>query len=248
MSSRENVMTSHPESAIIVGHGQPSDPAPAETDLAGFAARVGAHLPDWQVIGATLAKPGALDAALAACPPNPVVYPMFMSQGWFTQVQLVKRLGDRRARIAPPFGVDPGLPAMAADHLNRVLEAQGWTAGATRLFLAGHGSGRSPNAARDTRAFATALASHIGFAELRIGFVEEAPFLADAAQGLGAEAICLPFFAARLGHVIDDIPEALHQAGFTGLRLAPIGCADEAPALVATALMKAQASHSLITG
>mgnify|MGYP005841347871 CR=1 FL=1 len=239
-------MTLHPESAIIVGHGQPSDPDPAEADLADFSVRVGAHLPEWQVIGATLAKPGALDAALAACPPNPVVYPMFMSRGWFTQVQLVKRLGDRRARITAPFGVDPGLPAMTAEHLQRVLEAQGWTAAATRLFLAGHGSGRSPNSARDTHAFATVLARHIGFAELRIGFVEESPFLAEAAQGLGAQAICLPFFAARLGHVIDDIPEALDQAGFTGLRLAPIGCADAAPALVAAALMKEQASHSLI--
>lgn len=224
------------EHAIIVSHGQPSEPEPAEAALADFAARVGTHLPGWQVRSATLATPGALEAALTACESNPVVYPMFMSEGWFTQVQLVKRLSGHPARIAAPFGIDPKLPAMAAALLRDEMLAQGWRSDETRLFLPAHGSGRSPNAARDTYAFAKALAEHISFLEIRVGFVEQEPFLKDAGVGLGPHAISLPFFAARLGHVIDDVPEALDFVGFTGLRLDPIGCAPTAPALVATAL------------
>lgn len=232
-----------PQAAIIVSHGQPGDPAPPEAELARFATRVAAHLPGWQVASATLASPGALEAALSACPENPLIYPMFMSQGWFTQTQLPRRIGAHPVRITRPFGTDPGLPDMAATVLHEVLAQHGWRAQDTQIFLPGHGSGRSPNAARDTHAFATALAARIRVAELRVGFVEQAPYLAEMAQGLGPTSICLPFFAAKLGHVLDDIPTALETTGFKGLALDPIGCAPQVPQLVARALHNLQATH-----
>jgi len=237
-------MTELSHTAIIVSHGQPSEPEPPEAELAAFARGVATHLPGWDVKSATLAMPGALDAAMAGSAPNPLVYPMFMSQGWFTQVQLVKRLGDHPARITLPFGLDPGLPVMAAQLLREVLDKQGWAAEETQLFLPGHGSGRSPNSARDTYAFAEALATQIPFTEQRVGFVEQPPHLEETARGLGAQSICLPFFAAKLGHVIDDIPDALNAVAFEGVALDPVGCAPQVPALVARALHKAQAEFS----
>ncbi|MFB9150304.1 sirohydrochlorin chelatase [Roseovarius ramblicola] len=223
--------------AIIVSHGQPSDPDPAEREIGDLAARVARHLPDWTIGAATLAKPGALDAALAGAGPAPVVYPLFMTEGWFTGENLRNRLGNApEARVLRPLGVSPELPALAADLLADEIAHAGWKPGTARLFLAAHGSGRSPNSARDTRAFAEALARHIALAEIRVGFVEEPPFLVEAAVGMGAQSLCLPFFAARRGHVIDDIPEALDAAGFAGLRLAPLGLAPGLPALVARAI------------
>ncbi|TDK51565.1 cobalamin biosynthesis protein CbiX, partial [Antarcticimicrobium luteum] len=56
---------SEPLDALIVAHGQPSDPAPAEAALATLAARVQAHMPGRALGAATLAAPGALAAALA---------------------------------------------------------------------------------------------------------------------------------------------------------------------------------------
>lgn len=224
-------------SAIIVSHGQPSDPEPAEDDLLSFATRVAGHLPDWHVGAATLAKPGALDAALAEAGPAPVVYPLFMTEGWFTGENLRNRLGNAPgANILRPLGVSPDLPALAADLLGDEISRAGWTPGETRLFLAAHGSGRSRNSARDTLAFAEALARHVTLAEIRVGFVEEPPHLAVVAAGLGPKSICLPFFAAAGGHVTDDIPEALDSTGFTGLRLEPLGCAPAVPGLVARAI------------
>ena len=235
-------MDTTPSAAIIVAHGQPSDPDPAEVELADFAGFVSQHLPNWDIRGAPLAKPRALDEAVRTMSPNSIVYPMFMSQGWFTQVQLVKRLGDHPVRIALPFGLDPELPGMAEEFLRGVLHRNGWLASDTQLFLPGHGSGRSPNSARDTRNFANTLASRIQFAELRVGFVEQEPFLSDAASGLSDQSICFPFFAAKRGHVLDDIPDALEEAGFNGVSLDPIGCAPQAPKLVAEALLKMQAA------
>lgn len=229
--------------AIIVSHGQPSDPDPAQLDLERFAARVATALPDWHISAATLAKEGALDAALEEAGPQPLIYPFFMTEGWFTGDNLRNRLSNApKARILRPFGVSPDLPDLAVDLLRDVLATRCWKASDTQLFIAGHGSGRSPNSARDTHAFAKALANRLTFAEQRVGFVEEPPYLADQATGLGAQAICLPFFAMILGHVIDDIPEALDAVGFQGVRLAPIGCAHRVPQLVADTLTREAAT------
>ncbi|WP_371227259.1 CbiX/SirB N-terminal domain-containing protein [Roseovarius sp. 2305UL8-3] len=230
--------------AIIVSHGQPSDPDPAEAGLAAFTADVAKALPGWRIESATLAAPGALDTQLEACPPDPLIYPMFMSQGWFTGDNLRKRLGSHPAQLLLPFGVDPHLPDMAAQLLQGVLDKATWSAAETQLFIPGHGSGRSPNSARDTYAFAEALKERIHFGEQRVGFVEQDPSLVDMATGLGPKSICLPFFAARGGHVVDDITEALEKAAFSGIRLDPIGCAPEAPALVARALRRAQVKEA----
>lgn len=230
--------------AIIVSHGQPSDPDPAEAELAQLAAKVAAELPGWELRAATLAKTGAFEAALAASGAAPLVYPFFMTAGWFTGDALRKRCASAPdAEVLPPFGSDPALPALTADLLRGVIAEHGWDMAETRLFIAAHGSGRSRNAARDTQRFADALAQLLPLREIRLGFVEEPPFLADQAFELGERAICLPFFAAKGGHVIDDIPEALDLATFRGLRLDPIGCAAGVPALVARAL---QVSHPTV--
>lgn len=227
-------------SAIIVSHGQPSAPDPAEADLAAFAAEVAHSLPGWHVGSATLAKPGALDAAIPAAGAAPFVYPLFMTEGWFTGENLRNRLASvPGAKVLRPLGVSPDLPGLAAGLINDVLRSKGWSAPETRVFIAGHGSGRSEGPARDTNAFATALGGLMSFAEIRVGFVEEPPYLADQAFGLGETSICLPFFAAQGGHVSDDIPEALDLTMFKGVLLDPIGCASEVPALVARALIAA---------
>ncbi|MGC9369965.1 MAG: CbiX/SirB N-terminal domain-containing protein [Paracoccaceae bacterium] len=224
--------------ALIVAHGQPGDPAPAEAEITDLAREIAKQLPGWRVRGATLAAPGALEAALAECAGAPLVYPLFMTDGWFVTAQLPARL-DGRGRVLAPLGLDPALPALAAQALVGADEARGWTGDETRVLIAGHGSGRSRNSARATEAFARAVAALAGFAEIRTGYVEEAPFLRDAAAGLGAQALCLPFFAARRGHVLEDLPQALEEAGFAGALLDPIGLHPGVPALIARALRAA---------
>jgi sirohydrochlorin ferrochelatase len=75
------------------------------------------------------------------------------------------------------------------------------------------------------------------FREVRTGFVDQAPFLADAAR-IDGPALCLPFFASRAGHVGVDLPKALAEAEFPGPLLAPIGADAEAPGIIAAALAR----------
>lgn len=222
-----------PPRAVIVSHGQPGDPGPQQQAIEDLAARVSARSPGCAVAGATLAMPGAL---AAACDDDSLIYPMFMAEGWFTGTELPRRLaeaGAPGAHILRPFGTDPALPALITAVASKAAMSRGWQPGQTTLLLMAHGSQRSQASFAITTRLAQGQAPH--FARVVTGFVEQAPFVADAAAGLG-QAVALPLFALQADHVMDDLPAALDRAGFAGPRLVPIGLTPEVPNLIAAAL------------
>ena len=219
--------------AILIAHGAPANPGPQEARMRALAVEAGVLLPGWRLRGATLAAEGALAAALQGFD-APLIYPFFMSEGWFTSTALpraLERLGAHCQQLRP-FGTDPGLPEL--------VEQSALSAGiepvSTTLLLAAHGSQVSPASKRGAEALVARLRSR--FFDVRLGLIEEPPFLADAARIVGP-ALCLPFFALRAGHVETDIPAALAQANFTGPILPPIGEHAGVPALIARALARA---------
>lgn len=222
---------------LIVSHGSPSDPDPQEQFIWSLAGAV-AKSSGAKVRGATLAKADALDDAVRGLR-SPMVFPHFMADGWFVSTNLPNRLGRtglRDWRMLPPLGLLPGLPALASARLMAEMQSLGLPSGQTTLILAAHGSPSDPRPAEATRAFATALEASGLFCEIRLGFVDEEPGLQTAAKGPG-DAIVLPFFAARAGHVLEDLPEGLSAAGYDGAVLEPIGIWEEIPALISETLL-----------
>ncbi len=209
--------------AIIVAHGQPSDPEPAEASLATFAAEVNALAAEASVHSATLANPGALEEVMDSLPHDTVIYPLFMAKGWFVTSALPRRIGDRNLRILDPLGTDPMLPDLVSDVLKSALKENDWSAAASDLIIAAHGSGRSRNPSTVAKDFAEQLSQRMTFRSIRVGFVEEPPSISDAANGASEQSICLPFFACRGGHVLEDVPEELDKAHFRGTVLPVIG-------------------------
>ncbi len=223
--------------ALIVAHGAPADPAPQEAAMHALAGAVAARLPGWRVRGATLAAPGALEAALADLS-APIVFPFFMAEGWFTGRELPRRLAAAGAvglRQLRPFGTLPGLAALCAEAAAAGARGAGFAPAKTALLLAAHGGALSHTASLTAEATADALRARRLFARVVTGYVEQAPFIADAARGL-CPAVCLPFFALAAGHVSGDVPEALARAGFAGPLLPPIGAHTGVPGLIAAAL------------
>lgn len=221
--------------AVIISHGQPGNPEPQQQAIEDLARLVSQHDPGCEVAGATLATPGAL---AASCDNDSLIYPMFMAEGWFTRTELPRRLADigaGSARIMRPFGADPALPDLIVQKVTEAAVAEGWKLSDTVLLLTAHGSQRSQASFTITNALADQLAPQ--FAHVVTGFVEEKPFIADAAKGL-KQAISLPLFALRAEHVTDDLPAALDAANFEGPRLPPIGLATEVPALIAAAIRR----------
>ena len=226
-------------SALLVAHGYPSQPGPTEAAMQRLAGAVGAYLPGWQLRGATLAAPGALEQALDGLD-APLIYPFFMAEGWFTKTVLPQRLaqaGRPNLRQLQAFGSDPGLAALVAAQVQAACKAQGWQLQDSALLLAAHGSQRARASALGAQGMAAQLAQLLALRGIRCAFVEEAPFLADAAQGMG-QALCLPFFALAASHVLEDIPAAMAKAGFAGPILPPIGAAPSVPSLISAALMR----------
>lgn len=238
--------------ALILSHGQPSDPAPAEAEIAALATRVQALMPDWHVASATLATQGALAEQVAraeaiAAATGGFAYPLFMADGWFTRDHLPKKLaeaGGQGWHILDPFGIDPAVQSLTVTLALEAAKAQRRTPAETSVLLAAHGSFRSPAPARVAEDVADLLRA-AGFARVGAAFIDQSPRLAEAAADYPEGSLVLPFFAARGGHVVDDIPEALLAAGFDGTLLDPVGLDPRVPALIANALRRAQAAVSI---
>ncbi len=217
--------------ALIVAHGQPSDPLPAAAELDRLAQRVAAHLPGWQVTAATLAEPGALARATGSLAPG-VVFPLFMAAGWFTRTAIPARLAEAGAvgwRILPPFGAAETVQALA---VTLVRES-----GGDQVLLAAHGSFKSPEPSRIAQALAGRIVAETGL-PAKAAFIDQSPQLAEA-RGYGPGAVCLPFFAMAGGHVLDDLPAALAEARFPGRLLPALGTDDRVPALIAALITAA---------
>lgn len=225
--------------ALLVAHGQPSDPGPAARALDALAAEVACHLPGCAIRAATLAEPGTLARALQG-PPGTVL-PLFMACGWFSETNLPARLaaaGGGGWRILPPLGCAPSVQDLAL-----TLAREAAAAGATALILAAHGSGRSPMPAAVAHLVATRIARETPLARAEPAYLDHNPRLADIAGGFPATAVCLPWFAAEGGHVTEDLPGLLSAAGFPGRLLPPIGRDPRLPAIIAGLLADHPSGH-----
>lgn len=229
--------------ALIVAHGAPSAPQGPEAALGELAATVEALLGSgWAVRSATLAMPGALASALAALGGSDgvLVHPHFMADGWFSTEELPRRLrkaGAAGFEMLPAYGLDPAVLQLCLARAG-AIEAGPEAA----VLVAAHGHPSDPRAAAAARVVAEELAASGRFREVRCGFIDESPFLAEAAR-LAAPAFCLPFFAQRAGHVETDVPAALAEAGFSGPVLEPVGVGAGVPGIVAGALKRAAAQR-----
>ena len=222
------------ESALLVAHGQPSDPGPAAAELLTLRDRVAALLPDWDLGTATLAEPGAVARATRGRRPG-LVFPLFMASGWFTQIAVpraVEAAGTPGWRMLTPFGalraVQDLTVALAADAI--------CTTG--QLLLAAHGSFKSAAPAELANSLAARIEQETGAERIEVAFIEQYPQLA-AVRGFRPGTPCLPFFAMAGGHVRLDLPRELARAGFQGPILPPVGLAPQVPGLIAEALRSA---------
>jgi sirohydrochlorin ferrochelatase len=222
--------------AVLVAHGSPGHPEPQDQAMAELALRVSSLLPGWTVRGATLASHGSLQQALHGLA-TPMVFPFFMAEGFFTRDVLPRRLkaAEGNPRQLPAFGSDPAIPVLASGAAMTGAGKAGLLPEETVLLLAAHGSQISPASRIAAMGLAQQLASSLPFRIVVTGFIEEQPFLADAARGL-SPALCLPLFTLNAGHVVKDVPEALAAAGFQGPVLSPIGQHHAVPRLIASAL------------
>lgn len=227
--------------ALIISHGQPSQPEAGEEQLRMQAAQIQNLLPGWHIRSATLAAPGALEKELDAFSGKPFLFPMFMADGWFINTALPKRLRDREVHQLSPLGVLPGLPHQTVKYLKSEAKRRNWSWNSCDVMIAAHGSATGPAAAKCALYFARRVQTLMTFKQkVRTGFLAEEPVLSQVARFSGSRTLLLPFLAGVGSHLTDDIPEELEKGNFRGILLPPIGEADFIPKLIAHSLKTAE--------
>lgn len=191
----------------------------------------------------------SLEAALTEAEGSGVseilVYPLFMSDGYFTSTVLPGRIaatGVKSAtRILPPLGADPALAeAMQADALV-ASQTFGIAPEVARLLVVGHGSKYGPASAEATRLLARRIRRAAVFAAVETAFLEEPPLLNTALAGTQAPTIVSGFFYGDGMHAGEDIPAAIAAAGAHAVYAGSAGRSAQIPKLIASALVSARA-------
>ncbi len=172
-----------------------------------------------------------------------LVFPFFMSDGYFVRTVVPQRLAATRSaiawRILPPLGLDPGLPQVICGEAAEAARAVGWAASHTRLLLVGHGSKFSRASAQATHAAAAAVAALGKFRSVETAFLEEPPLVDTCLAADPAQTVVVGFLSGEGLHAGDDIPAAIARNGGRARYCGPIGAAAGVAGLVAGTIQNA---------
>lgn len=147
-----------------------------------------------------------------------IVYPLFASNGYFTRDRLVQLIDEaseatREIDMLPPFGLDPGLPQLAIDHIDRVASENGLVTRSLTAVLLAHGSRRNPASREATEAIARQIVRRGVCRDVAIAFLEEQPFLDEAAGSIDGPAIVVGMFSGDGVHGARDAPHLVAKLG-----------------------------------
>lgn len=147
-----------------------------------------------------------------------IVYPLFASNGYFTRDRLVQLIDEasgatREIDMLPPFGLDPGLPELVIDHIDRVASENGLVTRSLTAVLLAHGSRRNPASREATEGIAREVAKRGICRDVAIAFLEEQPFLDEAAGSIDGPAIVLGMFSGDGVHGARDAPHLVAKLG-----------------------------------
>ncbi|NRG18210.1 hypothetical protein HPQ64_10955 [Rhizobiales bacterium] len=207
--------------AVAHGAGARED---ANDGFLAFCRELGERLPDFEVRPAVLNGEPSLETVMARVGEDRgiVVYPHFLSDGYYVSKALPRRLenlGRSDARILTPLGLMAGLSGLVARNMRRELSS----AQLPPIVVVAHGSamGKRPRKAAET--FASSLGREMGQEGIPCLFLEEAPLFEEALPIIGANFAVVRYFAANGGHSEEDVANALKLQGHAGYLSPPVG-------------------------
>jgi sirohydrochlorin cobaltochelatase len=165
--------------------------------------------------------------------PRVFVVPLFISEGFFSDVVIPRELGvgdaepgkwPRIRRSAgqtlfycQPVGTHPGMGALVLDRAREVVARFPFPRAPrpqdTALFVAGHGTSRNPSSRLAIERQADWVRGLDLYAEVHAAFLEEEPRIARCWRRTAAKhAVVVPFFIGDGPHVRADIPVMLGES------------------------------------
>jgi sirohydrochlorin ferrochelatase len=169
-----------------------------------------------------------------------LVYPLFMSDGYFTNTALPNRIEQTglTSRIVSlkPLGLDPGLAPLCERAAVAQAERDDIDSAGARLLIVGHGSTKSPASKNATQQFAARLRQKTAFGTVESCFLEEEPFLKPALANTDQPTIVAGFFAGDGLHGGEDVPELIAETGANASYMGALGGLTEVTELILAAV------------
>ena len=206
---------------LIAAHGNIGGLANNAT-LFALADTVGARLAGLPVACGVLNGAPAIETVIARfAGQRMLLYPLFMSGGYYLQEALPARLGvgtkgdagGREVTILSPLGLDPALPALIARRVREAAPANPYSVARTKVLVIAHGSSKSPQSRIAAETFADGLRKCLKTMSVRTAYLEETPFAEDAVAALCARSVVINFFAGEGRHGGADVADFLSNAG-----------------------------------
>ena len=204
----------------------------------GVAAEVGA--------GFIKGTPTVDEAIRALSSRDIVIYPLFLSDGYFTRVALPRLVEQarhqdaaRKISILSPLGLDPALGGLIADEALSVALTHAISPADTTVVLLAHGSKKD----EASRTAAEQMAEHVRqrrrFRDTRVALLEEAPSLVEATADVRGPVIVVGLFAGEGMHGANDARRLVAELARSDMILiGPVGTFAGIASVIAAAVAR----------
>lgn len=203
---------------LIAAHGERQPGAGNESVMRIAGAIAARQIVSEVAVGFINGVPTIGEALRGVKSPKIIVYPLFASNGYFTRDRLVQLIDEasgatREIDMLPPFGLDPGLPELVIDYIDRAASENGLVTRSLTAILLAHGSRRNPASREATEGIAREVAKRGICRDVAIAFLEEQPLLDEAAGSIEGPAIVVGMFSGDGLHGARDAPDLVAKLG-----------------------------------
>jgi sirohydrochlorin cobaltochelatase len=200
---------------LLAAHGERRDGAGNESVAALAADLMRRNVAREVGIGFIKGVPSIAETLRAIASPTVLVYPLFLSDGYFNRVRLPQLLAKaavpRDVRVIEPLGLDPALADLVAVRARTAAQEAGIPPARTTVILLAHGSGSDPASRQATEQMADRLRHSDAFRDSRAAFLEEPPSLAQAVSGITGPVVVVGLFAGEGLHGGGDVPKLMSE-------------------------------------
>lgn len=174
-------------------------------------------------------RPGVEEAASLIKSDRLVVYPLFMSDGYYVRRAIPEQLGlnksgsdrwGRQVEVLQPPGISALFPASVGSIAGGAAARAGHDASGCHLLLVAHGSSKSASSRLATESVRNAVELDGEFAGVHIALLEEEPGLNEQLRKVPGPLIVIGLFAGEGMHGAEDMAQAVGASDRADLILA----------------------------
>ena len=232
-----------PSALLVVAHGDGGE-ARLNTSVQHLAEQL-ARLVDLPVDWAVLKEPETFAAARArlgaATVGRVLVFPFFMSEGYFVRVKLPKLLAEY-GFVDPErltaFGEMAEIVDLVAQRLASIASLDGGRLPADLpTLMVAHGSRSGEPASRQRAETVAATLAARGHGTIHLAFIEEPPSVSDQLAAVDP-AVVIGFFASEGTHALNDVAELVELRPAIRHHVRAIGLDEAVAPMVAAAVAR----------